>query len=342
MLNKIRSRTKRELAKWSLNGGTSRRRFYYRFLSDAFLREEDAVSAGIQNYDRSIGSGADLFLIRRNVHMIEKGLTMQPRREEFAVEYIKQTVTSFIKAVEGGQLSPTSPEWDWMHSVLSDYFEATKRSASEVIREAGRRFVAFENGTPSRTAGPHAPEFSSESTGIEPLTELAKHRRSVRWFTDERIERGVVDNAVAVAAESPTACNRQPYRFEIFDDAESVRKVASIPMGTRGYVHQIPGIIVIIGDLSAFFDERDRHLIYVDSCLSAMSLVLGLESQGVGSCCINWPDMPEKESAMRKLLGLKAHERVIMLIAYGKPDPNGLVPFSAKKQLNQFREYRTV
>jgi nitroreductase len=73
-----------------------------------------------------------------------------------------------------------------------------------------------------------------------------------------------------------------------------------------------------------------------------MGLLLGLESQGVSSCIINWPDMPDKEAAMRKLLGLEAHERVIMLIAYGYPDPESLVPFSAKRAISDARQYRTL
>lgn len=154
--------------------------------------------------------------------------------------------------------------------------------------------------------------------------------------------RDLVDRAVEVAAESPTACNRQPYRFEIFDDPVSTAKVAAIPMGTDGYEHQLPGLIVIIGNLAAFFDRRDRHLIYVDGCLAAMGLVYALESQGVNSCCINWPDLPDREADMRRLLGMANYERVVMLIAYGYADPAALVPFSAKRPVGEIRRYRTL
>ena len=41
--------------------------------------------------------------------------------------------------------------------------------------------------------------------------------------------------------------------------------------------------------------------------------------------------MEEREKKISKLLQLESHERVIMLIAVGYPDPRGLVPHSEKK-----------
>jgi nitroreductase len=152
----------------------------------------------------------------------------------------------------------------------------------------------------------------------------------------------VIDKAVQIAAESPSACNRQPFEFRVFDDPELVQQVAEVPMGTGGYVHNIPCVAVLVGDLSAFFDERDRHLIYIDGCLAAMAFVLGLESQGVATCCINWPDIREREERMQQLLGLKQHERPVMLIAIGYADPNGKAPFSARRRLEDVRSYNKL
>ncbi len=42
---------------------------------------------------------------------------------------------------------------------------------------------------------------------------------------------------------------------------------------------------------------------------------------------------------MAGLLKLDQHEKVIMLIGYGWPDPEGLVPYSAKAELNDIRRY---
>ena len=118
-----------------------------------------------------------------------------------------------------------------------------------------------------------------------------------------------------------------------------VKKVSEIPMGTKGYAHNIPVIAVIVGRQRAYFSERDRHLIYIDGSLAAMAFMFALETQGIASCPINWPDIEERERKMAKLLGLAPDERPIMLVAIGYPDPEGAVAYSQKKPLEEARFY---
>ena len=47
-------------------------------------------------------------------------------------------------------------------------------------------------------------------------------------------------------------------------------------------------IIVIVGELDAYEYDRDRHLIYIDGSLAAMTFMLALETLGLSSCPINW------------------------------------------------------
>jgi nitroreductase len=70
-----------------------------------------------------------------------------------------------------------------------------------------------------------------------------------------------------------------------------------------------------------------------------MSLVLALESLGLSSCCVNWPDIAVREKRMADLLGLKPYERPIMSVAVGYPDPDGLVPFSNKRCVREMVRY---
>ena len=110
-------------------------------------------------------------------------------------------------------------------------------------------------------------------------------------------------------------------------------------MGTAGYHENIPVLIAIVGQLGCYFSERDRHLIYIDGSLAAMSLVYALETLELGTCCINWPDMEDMERQIAAELRLADDERVVMLMAVGYPDPTGMVAFSQKKPLEQIRRY---
>ncbi|WP_281451839.1 nitroreductase family protein [Paenarthrobacter nitroguajacolicus] len=275
--------------------------------------------------------------------MIEKGLTMRPRRATFAAEYIVETVDATIRLFSDIDAPLDEAEREWISSVLADYFNATAESDHDNIasaRTAYQSFVQQQSSVPA--LGPHLHDLSTPAVKVDDLLALAQNRRSARWFRDETVGRDHVDRAVAIALESPTACNRQPYRFEIFDDRDAIKRVAEIPMGTAGYSDQLVGLVVVVGRLSAFFDERDRHLIYIDSSLATMSLVLGLEAQGIASCIINWPDIAERDAKIRKVINIDADERVVMMVAYGYPDNEALVPYSQKGSVDATRTYNSI
>lgn len=290
----------------------------------AFQREHDAVLAGKLAHLEVDGARDRL---RRNIHRLEKGLLMRPRRATFALKYIDETVAAYEHLGDG-------PERVWATDVLSAYFDAVEGADAARARfEACRREGQGEEVPQPRGSAKPPVDFAH-------FEALMRRRRSIRWFTDAPVDRDLIDAAVAAAAQAPSACNRQPFRFHFFDQRDDIDRVAAIPMGTRGFAHQIPVLGVLVGRLDAFFDERDRHLIYIDGSLAAMAFMLGLEAQGLASCPLNWPDIDAKERAMANELGLAPYERPIMLFAIGHPDPEGLVAASAKRPVEDLRTWR--
>src|SRR5690606_24595895 len=68
---------------FALNGFLSS--VYYAFFSRQFQREHRAVLLGRLQYWASLAEiGESCVLLRRNIHRLEKGLIMRPRRERFA------------------------------------------------------------------------------------------------------------------------------------------------------------------------------------------------------------------------------------------------------------------
>ena len=88
---------------------------------------------------------------------------------------------------------------------------------------------------------------------------------------------------------------------------------------------------MIVGDLSAYPYEKDRHIIYIDSALAAMQFQLALETLGLASCTINWPDIERHEKIMAQELCLEPYERPTMLLSAGYPEESASVPYSEKK-----------
>lgn len=313
-----------------------------------FNREQFAVLRGRRDYyrnlDRRRRSHTEL---RRNVHRLEKGISMQPRRRVFALDYLVETIEFYERAIEHMDDPDTGidiGELNWAHDVLADYFSIVDGS-DPVVSAALARFqkthAAFDP-QESRHKPFRRADGADTQASYEDLLSLAMRRRSVRWFKPDPVPRGLIDQALLVARQAPTACNRLPYEFRIFDDPAMVKKIAGIPFGSAGYAHQIPTVVVVVGRLNHYFSPRDRHVIYVDSSLAAMGFMLALETLGLSSSVINWPDFEPLESKMQKALNLDYDERVIMLIAVGHADPEGLIPYSQKKSLDILRRYNDL
>jgi nitroreductase len=327
--------------------------FYYAF-DDSFSREFRGALAGQIHFEKShahaSGHGGR-YTLRRNTHRIEKGLIMRPQKGPFAQQYLQQTVELHAQLLAQGSMSDTSDVLllRWSGDVLRRYFQVVPAGASKVVDKARAAFEkALEQGpAPGSAAGdtadkPHAPyerDLSHISVSYDDLLKLALRRRSVRWYLPKPVPRELIDNAIVVAGLSPSACNRQPFEFCVYDDPALVAKIAKIPGGTSGFAHNFPCFIVIVGKLRAFSGEHDRHVPFIDASLAAMALQFALEAQGLSSCCVNWQDHADQEREIERAMSLQPDERVIMCLSLGYPDPQGQVPHSTKKPLDELRSF---
>jgi len=321
---------------------------YHFFIGHAFDREIMAFTRAVNHYNRKV-SGAQItnVALRRNIHRLEKGLIMENRRPIFALDYIGETVESYALIMKQAKEAGTDlREIHWAHDVLSAYFDAADTS-HPLIGKLKVKFDTLSAPEDIQKSGYLAPYESKTRSNLktppyEEFLNLALKRRSVRWFSDKKVPREDIDKALRAAFFAPSACNRQPFKYRVFDDPALVKEIARIPFGTAGYADNLPVVIVVTGDLSDFFSARDRHTIYIDASLSAMAFMLALETLGLSSITINWPDFGLLEARMQKTLHLKAYERPVLLLGVGYAKDEGRIPYSQKKPLDLLRTYNDI
>ena len=302
-------------------------KLYYFFLSRKFDREIISVSQGRKTF---LQNRFNKNVLVRNIHRIEKGISMKERRNIFAKDYIDETIDSFI---ECNEKFINDEQIDWAYQVLEKYFDLVDL---KVLEKQYSKFKSIQYKSRKKTIKVPFMRKDSKVSSItyEEFFKLNLRRRSVRWYKDQFISEILIVKALEVAKLSPSACNRQPFKFLFFNKKSDVGEISSIPMGTSGYSYNIPSIVVVVGDLSSYFSERDRHVIYIDASLAAMTFMLTLETMGLSSCPINWPDIEKLERKMKKKLSLKSYERPVMLISVGYADERGIIPYSCKKNEN--------
>ena len=182
---------------------------YYFVFSRKFDREHLSVLQGKQRYAHFFGFwGESSPRLRRNIHRLEKGLIMRPRRNVFAESFIAETVDLFRLASDSSVFD--EGELKWACDVLREYFCAVE--PTPVVKAASTHFhsiiasVRSQGKTISYSPYPHRclPDID---LAIDELERLCTRRRSVRWYQDLAVTRESIENAVRIAALAPSACS---------------------------------------------------------------------------------------------------------------------------------------
>jgi len=310
---------------------------YFIFFNHSYLREQFALLQGNEKYKHRINSTIEHSnpLLRRNIHRIEKGLIMQPRKSIFALGYIEETQNTFLLAC---QSNTHQSELCWAKDVLTEYYRSVDFEQSPLLRRLASEFKKFNEleSAKDNACIPYANhQLPSLNLNYEQLLEFIKIRRSTRWFKQISVCHEKIKQAVTIASQAPSACNRQGYNFYVVDQQPLLSQVSKLAIGAGGFADNIPCIIALVGDYSYYEHVRDRHVIYIDASLAAMQFMQALPTLGLSSCSLNWPELKILDQKLSKLLKLKKHQKTIMLIAVGEAEPEGGIPYSQKKTADQ-------
>ena len=167
---------------------------------------------------------------------------------------------------------------------------------------------------------------------------FSNSRHSARNFTAEPVSMRLMDKAVQLAQNAPSACNRQAPRIYIIQDKDKIKQVLALHGGNRGFGHTVDKLILVCGYLPCYgLNERD--CVYVDCGIFTMNLAYSLHYYGIGNCILNWSVRNENDLALRKIIPVKDEETVCTLIACGNVPDNFKVCTSGKKTLQQIVNY---
>ena len=152
--------------------------------------------------------------------------------------------------------------------------------------------------------------------------EVIEKRKSVRKYSEQPVERELLDAIVRVAQTAPSSLNSKSSAFMIVEDRDMLDALSVMRDYGSGLLKGAPAAIVVLGD-------ETKTDLWVDNCaISATFIQLAVTSMDLVSCwvhCNGRPrlkDVPEGERAedyVRELLGLKEGLRPYCVIAIGYP-----------------------
>jgi nitroreductase/flavin reductase (DIM6/NTAB) family NADH-FMN oxidoreductase RutF len=172
--------------------------------------------------------------------------------------------------------------------------------------------VAFFSGSSSSKSEGDA--VSAETAVLDNIMT----RTSVRAYQDRPIEDEKVEKMLQAAMAAPTAANKQPWKFIIIKDKNTLKTIAD-HFHTMTMAAQAPMAIVVCGDMSLTLDRDGRDYWIEDTSAATENLLLAAHSMGLGAVwCGIYPQM-ERVKYLSELLKLPEDIVPLNVIPVGYP-----------------------
>jgi nitroreductase len=141
-------------------------------------------------------------------------------------------------------------------------------------------------------------------------------RRSIRRFTDQKIDSEKIKSILTAAMYAPSAVNMQPWHFVVIDESSIMEKIMEIHPHAR-MLQSASHAVVICGDEQL---QHDDGYWVVDCGAATQNLLLAAQTLGLGACWVGLHPREERKAAFSRLLHLPSHVLPFALVALGYPE----------------------
>lgn len=275
--------------------------------------------------------------IMYNVHALEKGLSRRNhQRLGFGKNALKNLNDALVVYVKNGY--PLN-SFSYLQgcSILQSY-EAYHRQKNfdvtfihEIVNDDFFKQDVSDVQTGFQVVAKKDKEHNQEKTFFD----ICENRTSVRDFEGTPVELSKVMNVLDVAKKTPSVCNRQGWEVYLIKDKDKIRQTLKLQHGFSGYSQ--PEYVLAITVLnSTFLSPVERNESFVDGGLFSMSVLYGLEQEGLAAVPLNAMMNSKQEKSIRNLLNIRQSANFIMFIAVGNFPEKSISPISARKSAEDF------
>jgi nitroreductase len=153
-------------------------------------------------------------------------------------------------------------------------------------------------------------------------------RRSIRQYSTRPIEEIKLNKVLEAARLSPSASNRQSWKFIIVKDSKT-RSALAEAAGGQLFAGQAPVMIVACGTEPDGIMMCGQHRYTVDLSIATAYMILEAYEQGLGTCWLGRFD----ENRVKEILGIPEDIRVVAMSPLGYPAESPLK--RPRKNLNE-------
>lgn len=251
--------------------------------------------------------------LTKDYHRVEKGLALPAPKRPFGADVLRRLDEMIPQAAE---------------VAAGSTFLARATSARTALAQWN------QDGNIDDAVAPLLTEATQTPPAAPGADRLFTTRRSVRHFSPDPIDSAIVHEAISLALNSPSVCNRAPWRVRSYT-GEDARRVLAHQNGNRGFGDNIPTLLLVTVDAGLMTGAGERNQAWIEGGIFGSTLVWALHSLGVATCMLNLSLTNAAADDLRSETGMNARELPIMMIAVGHAARGARVAASRRRALSE-------
>jgi nitroreductase len=170
---------------------------------------------------------------------------------------------------------------------------------------------------------------------LSSFEKFSESRKSVRNFTGNYIDDGLIEKAVSLSKNAPSVCNRQPSKVYYLKNKSKIDDVLEIQSGLNGFSKNINQLLVVTTDVNYYYSVGERYQFFIDGGVYLMNLLYALHFYKIAACPANWAKEKDDEKRIKQILPIKDSEKVICLIAIGEAEQTFRTTLSKRRDVSE-------
>lgn len=270
-------------------------------------------------------------------HGVEKGFLFQNTRPRFAQQRIENlhrylNLELIRENIQRSQIKVA-------YQVMCQYYELHKNigiDISDYYTEQQYNYYKDILATSYNSEFKGAIECYSSSfydSISSDFSGFSNSRKSIREYTGESVPIALIEQAITLALNTPSVCNRQASKVYFLNDKNKVLDVLKIQGGLAGYTDNVTQLLILTVDRNYFYTIGERNQLYIDGGMFLMNLLYALHFHKIANCPIHWGKTVQEEKALEGVLTIPESEKIICMIPIGIAKEKFKVTLSQRRDL---------
>lgn len=272
-------------------------------------------------------------------HSVEKGFLFKKTKPRFAQQRIVNLHQSL--ALEVIKSNASLSQIRVAYQVMCEYYELHQQlgvDVSDYFTQAQYEYYKNVLGDAYTSKFKGAIDYNKDDF-YEPVNAdfatFSSSRKSVREYTGEVVSSSLIEQAITLALNTPSVCNRQACKVYLLEDKSRIDKLLTIQGGLTGYTKNINQVLLLTVDRNYFYTIGERNQFYIDGGMFLMNMLYALHFYKIANCPANWGKLIQEEKRLAGIVDLPESEKIICVVPIGIAKDEFRVTLSQRRELNE-------